>query len=706
MSKKTDTILELLGPAVLLDVIKGGKNPKADKWQKITIEDMTPHYLRGLYGNIGVSLGKASNGLNTIDCDNEETFKTLLELNPRFAETLQSHGNRGGNFWLRIEGDYPPTSNYYRQPKSKENRLGEWRSTGGQTIIHGQHPCGVDYRHNNKQPITLKFADIVWPNDWHLAWQHKDEPKADPKKVEAERQSKDPVVVETMLQSIPPRPEYDLWMKIAAAVRNSLGSDDEAIKMLKAWSPEEKTDEYKDLLASSAFEKITFGTLVHHASEHGYVGAVKRFFYNTKAFGMQGRKKYVPLNGEGPVRQHLVKLGVPKPVHDSILCEIRETQFVDYIGPLAGHPPGVHLFNGSKMVITTGPTIVEAKAGDCPFIDTFIKGLLYDPNHPAQHAMFLDWLAHCRRAVLKQRRVQTPALGLAGQRGDGKSLLIEIISRSLGGRWAKGYKFFSGQNNFNSELAGAELIVMDDDAASKHHNARVQLAQAIKANQFSAGVRLEGKNRDAFNADPVQAIVIAVNCDPEELRVMPELTDSMEDKIMLFKTGVGPCYEREKNIELLEAQLPAFLHQLEARDLSDSYNDRQRLKCLWHPEVVEAVGLLSPERQVLELAHQLGVVHNAIASGGQWSGTAADLEAALTDRDAATQHQARRLLSWGGACGTYLGRLADSRNAGVYRGKKDPKTKIQTYRITSAPAGDGGGGLPYDESKEDGDAPF
>jgi len=217
---------------------------------------------------------------------------------------------------------------------------------------------------------------------------------------------------------------------------------------------------------------------------------------------------------------------------------------------------------------------------------------------------------------------------------------------------------------------------------------------------------MEAKNRDPINVDPVQAIAIAVNCDPEELRVLPELTDSMHDKIMLLKTRAGEFHEtEEENDAAMKAELPAFLHQLEQRDLSKAYDGRRRLRCFWHPEVVEAVGLLSPERQLLELAHQLGVVHNAIAAGGEWSGTAADLEAALTNYDSTTQHQARRLLSWSGGCGAYLGRLADARTLGVYRGKLTAKTKIQTYRITSAPAGDGGG-LPYDESKEDGDDPF
>lgn len=705
MSKAVESILELTGPAVLLAVNKGAKKPRESEWQKITLEDMTPLYHRGLWGNIGVSLGKASNGLHSIDCDDEETFKQLLELNPAFAETLQSHGSRGGNFWLRIEGDAPKTGHLYRcAPKAKENRIGEWRGTGAQTIIHGQHPSGLQYRNNGKPAQKMQFSDIVWPSAWLLPWNEKDEPTTDYKKNEVERQSKDPQVVETMLHSIPPRPDYDLWRKLAAAVGNSLGTD-KAIEVLKAWSPEEKEGEYKQVLASSD-GTITFGTLMHHAAEHGFVGAVPRFYYSTKAFGMQEGGVYIPLTGESAVRQHLAKLGVPKPAHDNLLCEIRVKQFVDYLGPLAGHKPGYRTFNGCKMVVTSGPNIIRAKAGESPFIDRLILTLLHDPEHPQQRQMFLDWLAHCRRAVINHRRAQTPAIAMAGDAGDGKSLLLEVINRCLGGRWAKGYEFFSGQKNFNSEMVGAELIVMDDPEASKDHRARVRLAQAIKANQFAAGVRMEAKNRDPINVDPVQAIAIAVNCDPEELRVLPELTDSMHDKIMLLKTRAGEFHEtEEENDAAMKAELPAFLHQLEARDLSDAYDGRRRLKCFWHPEVVERVGLLSPERQLLELAHQLGVVQVAIDNRGEWSGTAADLEALLTDREATTQHQARRLLSWGGACGAYLGRLADARNIGVYRGKLTTKTKIQTYRITGRPDEDAGGSLPINEERGGGD-PF
>lgn len=696
MNPDVSRLLELLSPAVLLNVARGTKKPSAKKWEQISLEDMTSYYLNGLEENIGVSLGAASSGLHSIDCDEDAAFERLLALNPKFAETLHSHAKRGGNFWLRIEGEAPKSGHIHRNPKNPpSSRLGEWRSTGSQTIIHGKHPDGMDYRNNGKHPITIKFPDIIWPDEWWLPWQHHDEPSATSKEGQSARQAKDREVVETMLMSIPPRPDYELWLKISAAVRNSLGTDEQAIELLKAWSPEEKKGEYAELLSSSTFSQISFGTLVHHAAENGYAGAVKRFFYNTSRFGMQGRKGYVPLAGSDPVKEHLTKLGVPKNALGSVLCDIRETQYVDYIGPLGGHLPGERIFNGSKMVVTSAPTIIEAKEGTSPFLDKFFNDLLSDPQNPDQLPAFLNWLAHCRSALLQHKRTQTPALALAGGRSNGKSLAIEIINRCLGGRSANGYSFFSGKKGFNGDMAGVELIVIDDAAASKDHRARVHLAQSIKANQFAAGVRIEAKNREAINLDPVQAIVIAVNCDPEELLVLPELTDSMEDKIMLLSTKQSTFFDtQEENRAALDAELPAFLHKLETRDLSNAYElASKRLKCFWHPDVLERVGMLSNERQLLELVHSDSEVCAEITDKGEWVGTAASLEAALTCQLNPFCHQAKKLLSWSAACGTYLGRLADTEGTGVYRDKLTGSTRIQTYRIT-LPAKKWGGYAP------------
>ena len=68
-----EQIIERIGAAVLLSIPRGKKEPRRPGWQKLTLADMTPAYLASLNhgGNIGILLGKASEGLCTIDCDDD-----------------------------------------------------------------------------------------------------------------------------------------------------------------------------------------------------------------------------------------------------------------------------------------------------------------------------------------------------------------------------------------------------------------------------------------------------------------------------------------------------------------------------------------------------------------------------------------------------------------------------------------------------------
>jgi hypothetical protein len=69
---------------------------------------MTAEYLAEFNGsNVGVLLGKASEGLCSIDCDSEAALESFLESNPQLRESLISRGQRGGNVWVRVVGEYP-----------------------------------------------------------------------------------------------------------------------------------------------------------------------------------------------------------------------------------------------------------------------------------------------------------------------------------------------------------------------------------------------------------------------------------------------------------------------------------------------------------------------------------------------------------------------------------------------------------------------
>ena len=160
--------------AVLLPIRKGSKAPMLKKWQSITFEDTQhPDYQRKLdtHRNRGVSLGKASQNLCSIDFDDDEALTKFLELNPSLRDTLRTTGKRGANIWIILTGDYPKSQ---RLKNLAGDPIGEWRAGGNQTIIQGTHPDGMPYRIAvSSHPIRISFSKIQWgeiyfPSSCHI----------------------------------------------------------------------------------------------------------------------------------------------------------------------------------------------------------------------------------------------------------------------------------------------------------------------------------------------------------------------------------------------------------------------------------------------------------------------------------------------------------------------------------------------------------
>jgi hypothetical protein len=157
-------ILGLLGPAVLLPWSAGSKGDRR-KWKHLQLTDMDDlSYRRKLEraGNIGVALGKVSNGLVTIDLDHESYVDALLAANPLLTNTLRTSAKRGANIWLRCTTAYPVPCKLKNQSGQE---IGEWRADGNQTIIAGTHPSGVLYRYVVENPaIPIDYSKILWPD--------------------------------------------------------------------------------------------------------------------------------------------------------------------------------------------------------------------------------------------------------------------------------------------------------------------------------------------------------------------------------------------------------------------------------------------------------------------------------------------------------------------------------------------------------------
>lgn len=169
--KRVRNVRALLGhDAVLIPVLKGKKEPVEGRWQATTISRMSePGYLERLeQANIGVVLGKASNGLCAVDIDDDEQVDPFLALNPELRRTLRTRGARGAQIWIKVTGEYPKLT---KLKNTEGVPWGEWRADGGQSVISGEHPCGRDYQiQNEANPVEIAFSDIHWPEDLKLPW--------------------------------------------------------------------------------------------------------------------------------------------------------------------------------------------------------------------------------------------------------------------------------------------------------------------------------------------------------------------------------------------------------------------------------------------------------------------------------------------------------------------------------------------------------
>jgi len=113
--------------------------------------------------------------------------------------------------------------------------------------------------------FTKKDHDVLLASNRGATSKHQVEVSA----ATAKRAPLTPESIKAMLAFIPPRPDYDLWLKISSAVWAATGDEETGTALLKEWSPEEVVGEYAEKF-KTRLNEITAGTLIHHAREYGF----------------------------------------------------------------------------------------------------------------------------------------------------------------------------------------------------------------------------------------------------------------------------------------------------------------------------------------------------------------------------------------------------------------------------------------------------
>jgi hypothetical protein len=354
---------------------------------------------------------------------------------------------------------------------------------------------------------------------------------------------------------------------------------------------------------------------------------------------------------------------------DETINAIEEDNDVGYSGPLAGYASGVVNFGQMRALITTGCEMPHDEKGEWPKLAQVFETLF---GHE-QLDYFYSWLHFSVRSLDSRTHAPGQAIAIAGKKGCGKSLCQQLITAALGGRCARPYQYMINETQFNSDLFGAEHLMVEDEANSTSTRDRKVFGCFVKNIVANKDQRLHGKGKDAVMLQPLWRLSITTNDNPENLMVLPPLEDGLEDKIMLFKANfaqlpmpAGTPEEKRVFWGALMAEMPAFMHFLRHEWFvpPEIEDPRYGVKHYHNPVILMALNALTPEMHMLSMIDAY-LMQDELA----WHGTHSKLMAELTDKDIPCSFEARKLFNWPTACGTYLGRL-----------HKNLPDRVQKYR--------------------------
>ena len=256
---------------------------------------------------------------------------------------------------------------------------------------------------------------------------------------------------------------------------------------------------------------------------------------------------------------------------DKIKASIVLKNTVDFVGQVAGREIGVtsDKTSGVRHLIPRKNTRIEAKEGDWTDLRVMLEGLYGD-----QLPYVYSWLHRARRQLNEGQFMMGHALAIAGQKGGGKSLTAEKVIGPLLGGTAKAHRYLTGATDFNADLCGSELLILDDEGGSRSMVDRKKMGHSLKQSTAgSSSVSRHGKGFDAYNVHPLWRIVVCMNDDADAIGAFPPLgesdCDSLGDKVLLIKcftTDLPFSRDRDsfyKMDKMIGDALPAFAYFLD-----------------------------------------------------------------------------------------------------------------------------------------------
>ena len=366
-------------------------------------------------------------------------------------------------------------------------------------------------------------------------------------------------------------------------------------------------------------------------------------------------ERYIPLNGEAMTRQ-LRQLGYSKrefggmmSAVDVFKAHVESHNTVDAAGALAGRSIGCRPIGGSslKYLVTRKNTRAVAKAGNW----NSIKNLLTNQYGEDQLKYLYSWLHRARQQLNDETYNAGHSLVISGGVGGGKSLGTNLIFIPLMGAVADAERAMCKDNQFNNDLIGAEVLLIDDVKLSRKMEDRKKFGTKIKGLTASSGnVSCHPKGVDAFTLNPLWRLIIAINDTEDDLGAMPPLgegeEDTIGDKIIMLKCFkhplpfVGDRDQFAKIAAMISAELPAFAAFIDGYTIPTDIqtgDSRFGFDEFHHPDLLAVLNQNSNERTLLSVTtsvlfnddYRMDVLTCTTTGRKYWEGSAKDWSDAL-----------------------------------------------------------------------------
>ena len=357
--------------------------------------------------------------------------------------------------------------------------------------------------------------------------------------------------------------------------------------------------------------------------------------------------------------------------HVSLNCSVA------YAGPIAGFKKGVVWNNGKRMLVTRDASLLEPVEGKWPtlehlFVNMFGGGVDEENDGPNQLPYFYGTWKHalqCLQNRFDDKRIL--CLAMAGEAGCGKTLVKKLITRSLGGRECKPYRYMIGEENFSGDLLGSEVWGIDDEqGGDTSMKSRLKFGGELKMVVAEELYRIRGMMREGVVMEMFRFPVMCLNREPDRLKVLPPLDDDIADKISVLLAHKHPMpmpaeapEARNEFWKTITAELPHFIHWLlNDYEVSVPYG-RFGVTHFHHPDLCSDLFQVSRERelwsQVCRVMDKLVFkAEDALVRHWYWCGGADALHQLMAAESSPLSRNEKNGLPWSNSIGKNLSKIA------------------------------------------------